>query len=78
MALLDPGCVKTRTGRISTNYLYKFKPICRGIDGVDGLARPKVAQTSDTSAFLHNQDPKQTNGGAVEPHRLPDSVHVLF
>jgi hypothetical protein len=55
---LDPGCVKTRTGRIPTNYLYKFKPICRGSDGVGGLARPKVAQTSDTSAFLHSQDPE--------------------
>ena len=56
----DPGCVKTRTGPISTNYLYRFKPVRRGIHGVGGLARYKVAQTRDTSAFLHNQDPLRT------------------
>ena len=57
ISLPDPACVKTRTGPISTNYLYKFKLIHREIHGVGGLTRHKVAQTSDTSAFLHNQDP---------------------
>ncbi len=56
----DPSCVKTRTGPISTNYLYNFNPIYRGISGQFSLARHKIAPPSDASAFLHNQDPKVT------------------
>jgi hypothetical protein len=54
----DPACVKTRTGPISTNYLYNFSLIYRGIPGQSSLARHKIAPPNDTSAFLHNQDPK--------------------
>jgi hypothetical protein len=56
----DPACVKIRTGLISTNYLYNINLIRLEISGLLSLSRHEIAPTSDTSAFLHNQDPERT------------------
>jgi hypothetical protein len=53
----DPACVKTRTRQLSTNYLYNINPVHREISSIGTPARHKISPTSDTSAFLHSQDP---------------------
>jgi hypothetical protein len=51
------GCVKNANRTDLDELSLQVRAHLPRIDGVGGLARPKVAQTSDTSAFLHNQDP---------------------